>query len=99
MDQVSAKPEFASLTEEDIENALDILDEAPENELNVHPILAELERLIQAYSERFEALCDEKDGFPEELIDYEPKLPIERAAYDIFSDALHDSLQAADEDE
>ena len=49
-------------------------------------------------SERFEELCDEKDGFPEEMLDFEPVHAIERAAYDIFSDALHDSLQEADDE-
>jgi len=103
MKQVATLPEFASLTEEEIERALDQLDAAADadstDELAVHPLLRELERLIAAYSERFEALCKERDEFPEELLTFEPDKPIEQIAYDIFSDALHDSLQEADEDE
>ena len=103
MKNVSTLPEFMSLTEEDIERALDQLDAEPEAgesaEIAVHPLLREIERLIEAYSKRFEELCGESGDFPEELLSFEPERPIERAAYDIFSDALHDSLQEADEDE
>ncbi len=101
MNSVKTLPEFASLTEKDIEQALDKLDELSEEELaeNVHPILAELERLIGAYSERFEALCNEHGEVPAEILTFEPEKPIEQTAFDIFSDALHDSLQEEDNQE
>ncbi|HIU17174.1 MAG TPA: hypothetical protein IAB01_01840 [Candidatus Avidesulfovibrio excrementigallinarum] len=103
MKSVTALPEFASLTEDDIEQALDQLDglddEALANSMDVHPILRELERLIAAYSDRFEELCESSDEFPVDVLSYEPELPIEQAAFDIFSDALHDSLQAEDDEE
>ena len=103
MKEITTLPEFAALTEEEIEHALDLLDADPDaadgRELDIHPLLQELERLIGLYSERFEVLCGECDDFPEEILTFEPDKPIERVAYDIFCDALHDSLQAADDGE
>ena len=100
MDQVKTLPEFAGLTEEQIDEALDSMDDAVDDgdAGSIHPVLNELERLIAAYSERFEQLVGERDGFPEDLLSFEPDKPIERVAYDIFSDALHDTLQEQDDE-
>ncbi len=98
MNSVKTRPEFAALSEDDIEKALDQLDDLDENELNtvVNLILGELERLIGAYSERFETLCEQAGEVPPEILTFEPENAIEQAAFDIFSDALHDSLQEED---
>ena len=100
MHTVNTLPEFAALSDEEIDKALDALDAEPKDSsaLDVHPILTEIERLIQAYSDRFEELVDEQGGIPEDLLSFEPDKPIERVAYDIFSDALHDTLQEEDDE-
>lgn len=98
---VTTLPEFAALTDDDIEKALDSLDGIDESALdsNASPVLKELERLIGAYSQRFEELCTEEGEVPEGILDFEPASPIQEAAYDLFMDALHDSMQDDDEEE
>lgn len=62
------------------------------------PIVQEVERLISAYSERFDELCREDGEVPEEALTYKPGNPIEQVAFDIFTDALHDSLMDEDDE-
>ena len=57
------------------------------------PIVLEVERLIAAYSDRFDELCKENGEVPEEAL-----TPIEQVAFDIFTDALHDSLMDEDDE-
>ena len=61
------------------------------------PIVLEVERLIAAYSDRFDELCKENGEVPEEALTYKPRTPIEQVAFDIFTDALHDSLMDEDD--
>ena len=63
------------------------------------PIVQEVERLITAYSDRFDELCKDTGEVPEEALTYKPRTPIEQVAFDIFTDALHDSLMDEDIDE
>ena len=51
------------------------------------PIVLEVERLIAAYSDRFDELCKENGEVPEEALTYKPRTPIEQVAFDIFTDA------------
>lgn len=60
------------------------------------PIAREIARLLGCYIERFQALCKEKGEVPEEALLYKPASPIEQAAFAIFAEALHDSLQDMD---
>ena len=62
------------------------------------PIVLEVERLIAAYSDRFDELCKENGEVPEEALTYKPSTPIEQVAFDIFTDALHDSLMDEDDE-
>ncbi len=62
------------------------------------PIVQEVERLIAAYSDRFDELCKEHGEVPEEALTYKPAAPIEQIAFDIFTDALHDSLMDEDDE-
>ena len=62
------------------------------------PIVLEEERLIAAYSDRFDELCKENGEVPEEALTYKPRTPIEQVAFDIFTDALHDSLMDEDDE-
>ncbi len=62
------------------------------------PIVLEVERLIAAYSDRFDELCKENGEVPEEALTYKPQTPIEQVAFDIFTDALHDSLMDEDDE-
>ena len=62
------------------------------------PIVLEVERLIAAYSDRFDELCKENGEVPEEALTYKPRTPIEQVAFDIFTDALHDSLMDEDDE-
>lgn len=100
MHTVTTAPEFAALTDDDIEQALNELDGMDEDAIasQTSPVLRELERLIGAYSDRFEALCSEDGEVPEGILDFEADSPIQQAAYEIFMDALHDSMQEEDDD-
>ncbi|MFQ8735402.1 MAG: hypothetical protein ACLSAH_04565 [Bilophila wadsworthia] len=49
------------------------------------PIVLEVERLIAAYSDRFDELCKENGEVPEEALTYKPRTPIEQVAFDIFT--------------
>ena len=51
-----------------------------------------------AYSDRFDELCKENGEVPEEALTYKPRTPIEQVAFDIFTDALHDSLMDEDDE-
>lgn len=62
------------------------------------PIVQEVERLIEAYSQRFDELCRDNGEVPEEALTYKPRNPIEQVAFDIFTDALHDSLMDEDDE-
>lgn len=62
------------------------------------PIVQEVERLIEAYSQRFDELCRDNGEVPEEALTYKPSNPIEQVAFDIFTDALHDSLMDEDDE-
>lgn len=100
MQSITTTPEFAALNDDDIESALNELDGMDENALNANtsPVLRELERLIGAYSDRFEALCSTDGEVPEGLLTFEAESSIQQAAYDIFMDALHDSMQEEDDE-
>ena len=62
------------------------------------PIVREVTRLVNAYAHRFDHACREHGHIPEEALLYQPGSPIERAAFHIFTQALHDSLQEADDE-
>ena len=57
-----------------------------------------MERLIAAYSDRFDELCKDTGEVPEEALTYKPRTPIEQVAFGIFTDALHDSLMDQDDE-
>lgn len=99
MKSITTLPEFVEITHGDIEAALDELDGMDEAALEAHtsPVLRELERLIGAYSERFEELCTKEGEVPDGVLDFEPETPIQEAAFEIFMDALHDSMQEEDD--
>lgn len=108
MKTVVVKPEFAGLTEEQVIDAIDAY-EAQVDEYYANkgdddvipsddPIVLEVERLIAAYSDRFDELCKENGEVPEEALTYKPRTPIEQVAFDIFTDALHDSLMDEDDE-
>lgn len=96
MKTITTTPEFANLTEDDIQKAFDALEADPETQ---NPVVMELERLVEAYSARFEELCEQHDEIPSDALDFEPDTIIEQVAYDVFTEALHDSMIDADEDE
>ena len=102
MKNISAQPQFANLSDDEIENLLDLADSPDIDETTfteANKVIAELSRLIEAYSERFDKIVDEQGNIPDYVINFEPKLPIERAAYNFFLDALHDAMQNMDESE
>ncbi len=96
MKHITPRPEFASLSEEEVEAALDAYETHPEIR---HPVAEEVQRLIEAYSEYLDRQCRQGKEIGEDILLYEPDTPVEQAAYDIFSEALHDSLLEAAEDE
>lgn len=105
MNTIKTTQEFVALSEDEILKALDdfedqlgddeevIADVDPEN-----PIVNEVARLINEYTARFDQYCDEaEDELPEHIFDYEPEIMIERVAYEIFMDAVHDAMQEAED--
>lgn len=103
---------LAALSEEDVRAALDRYDAHCEQESEAEsdeeadavessiddPIIREVTRLVNAYADRFDLACREHGHIPEEALLYQPKSPIEQAAFHIFTQALHDSLQEADDE-
>ncbi len=96
-----------NLSEDEIVKALDDFENQFETEDDVDsevepddPIVKEVARLINEYTNRFDELiaeAGEGDDLPEEIFEYEPEIIIERVAYEIFMDAVHDSMQDADD--
>lgn len=104
MNQVKAGAEFLNLTEEEILAALDRFEEADDASLEQDgepedPIVREVGRLISEYTARFDDYCANSDEIPEEVFTYEPEIVIERVAYGIFTDAVHDALQEEDDED
>ncbi len=110
MHTVTTTPDFAVITEEEVlaalarynaqcESANAIADiEEKEEAFFDDPIVQEVARLVEAYTRRFEAACREHAQIPEEALLYQPASPVEQAAFQIFTEALHDSLQEADDE-
>lgn len=113
MHTVKPDPAFANLSEEEISAALERYDslceaeegdsweeddDAYEDAPIEDPVVRELSRLVGAYAERLDAACREHGQVPEDALLYRPQTPIERIAFRIFTEALHDSLQDADEE-
>ncbi|MCH5276348.1 MAG: hypothetical protein J1E80_00770 [Desulfovibrionaceae bacterium] len=105
MKSVKSGPEFAALSEKEIGRALDAYEaqcEAAEGDgaepPSSDPVVAEVARLIGEYTRRFDEYCAQYEELPEKILDYEPDTPIEHVAFEIFTDAVHDALQAEDDE-
>ena len=108
MHTVTTDAALAALPEEEMRAALDRYDAHCENAsaneseeddpATQDPIVREVTRLVNAYAHRFDHACREHGHIPEEALLYQPGSPIERAAFHIFTQALHDSLQEADDE-
>ena len=105
MKNVKPNPEFVALSEEEILKALDAYEaqfqdgEDDERDLTPgDPVVAEVARLISEYTNRFDDYCDKYEELPAEVLDYEPDTAIERVAFEIFTDAVHDALQDEDDE-
>ncbi len=107
MKNITTKSEFKNLAEEEILKALDEFESLFEDELdedtfeNVEPedpIVIEVSRLINEYANRFDQYCEDANDIPEDIFDYEPEVVIERIAYEIFLDAVHDAMQEEDDE-
>lgn len=91
---------------DDDENAdenLDAADETDEPDAEDEdeaedPIVREVERLIAAYAAYFDAYCREHGEVPEDALLYKPSTAIEQVAFQIFTEALHDSIMDEDDD-
>ena len=101
MNQVKAGADFLNLSEEEILAALDRYEESDESEDDgpEDPIVREVGRLISEYTARFDDYCEHSEEIPESVFTYEPEPAIERIAYGIFTDAVHDALQEEDDSE
>lgn len=107
MKSIKTTPEFMNLTEGEIVAALDDFENqfATEDDVDSdiepeNPIVKEVARLINEYTNRFDEIIAEagdEGDLPEEIFEYEPEIIIERVAYEIFMDAVHDSMQEADD--
>ena len=111
MKSVKTLPEFAAISELEINAALDAYDDAMEEEHSscggcessedapVSPIVAEVFRLIEAYTERMNTLIVEakeqnkeiSESFLADLLSFDAEAPIERIAFDFVTDAVLDA--------
>lgn len=108
MKTIKTTPEFMNLSEDEIVKALDEFEEQFATDEDVdpdvesdNPIVNEVARLINEYTTRFDELVEKTgkdEDLPEEIFTYEPEIIIERVAYEIFMDAVHDSMQEADDE-
>ncbi len=103
MKTIHSTPEFLSLTEDQVNKALDDFESQfpddgemdPDYE-SQDPIVNEVARLIAAYTDRLDEICGTDDDWLTHVMDYQPVFAIESVAYDIFRDALDDQLDEMD---
>ncbi len=97
---MQALDQFESAIEEKFGADLENLDEDDFPEIEPEdPIVFEVSRLISEYTNRFDQYCEnltDEDILTSEIFDYEPEIMIERIAYEIFLDAVHDAIQEDD---
>ena len=116
MNTVKTLPEFAAISELEINAALDAYDDSMEEEHSscggceasednaTSPVVAEVFRLIRAYTDRMNELIVEAkdqnkeidDSFLADMLSFEAEAPIERIAFDFVTDAVLD--EGDDED-
>lgn len=110
MKTVKTLPEFAAVSELEVNAALDAYDDSMEEEHSScggcescedtpsNPVVAEVFRLITAYTDRMNELivaAKEQDkeiseSFLADLLSFEAEAPIERIAFDFVADAVFD---------
>ena len=110
MKSVKTLPEFAAISELEINAALDAYDDAMEEEHSscggceaseenpTNPVVAEVFRLITAYTDRMNELIvaakdqdkEISESFLADLLSFEAESPIERVAFDFVADAVFD---------
>ena len=111
MKSVKTLPEFAAISELEINAALDAYDDAMEEEHSscgggceaseenpANPVVAEVFRLITAYTDRMNELVvlekeqnkEISESFLADLLSFEAEAPIERIAFDFVADAVFD---------
>ena len=109
MKTVKTLPEFAAISELEVNAALDAYDDSVEEEHSscggceaeeapVSPVVAEVFRLITAYTDRMNELVvlekeqhkEISESFLADLLSFEAEAPIERVAFDFVADAVFD---------
>lgn len=102
MKTISTTPEFLNLAEEEINKALDAFEAEDDGSDDAtppsDPTVAEVARLVAAYADRFDYYCENYPELPDDVLDYEPPHPIEQVAFGIFTDAVFDAFQDADDE-
>jgi len=107
MKHIKTLPEFMTLSEESVETALNAYENENQNieSADLHPsdpIVAEVMRLMKEYTARFDLYCEQEEDALEDVLEdvlsYDPEVPIERMAYNIFLLAVHDVLQEKDDE-
>ena len=111
MKSVKTLPEFAAISELEINAALDAYDDAMEEEHSscggceaseenpTNPVVAEVFRLITAYTDRMNELVvlekeqnkEISESFLADLLSFDAEAPIERIAFDFVTDAVLDA--------
>lgn len=90
MEFVTAKPEFTSLSDASVLEALNDTD--PDN-----PVVMEVARLIDGYTRNFAATVERLGYLPASILHVRPGSQIEAIAMRITTDAIRDELRAAGE--
>ena len=111
MKSVKTLPEFAAVSELEINAALDAYDDSVEEEHSscggceaseenpANPVVAEVFRLITAYTDRMNELVvlekeqnkEISESFLADLLSFDAEAPIERIAFDFVTDAVLDA--------
>ena len=110
MKTIKTLPEFAAISELEVNAALDAYDDSMEEEHSscggceaseenpTNPVVAEVFRLITAYTDRMNELVvlekeqnkEISESFLADLLSFEAEAPIERIAFDFVADAVFD---------
>ena len=110
MKTVKTLPEFAAVSELEVNAALDAYDDSMEEEHSscggceanednpTSPVVAEVFRLIRAYTDRMNDLIvlekeqnkEISESFLADLLSFDAEAPIERIAFDFVADAVFD---------
>lgn len=85
---IEPKPEFQSLSEDDVRAAL--ADPDPKN-----PIAIEITRLVAGYAENFQRFVVRLGYLPSKFLRRKPRCPMEAVAMQLMTEIIRDAITCA----